>query len=244
MTCVAVTRGGWGDFWLFDTAAEADLHPLIQYGDAILAGPDDVVKQYNTLEIGRFLTKLKQPDLRAAVMAHVDLDLLPPRKKLEVVVQYSEKIWDRMVQLAKTPPARPVDICNLIREDRTQMIQEGRMAKAELKTDGEKATKAKAAPKPKADKAAAPAAAKAPRPPKYRPDQVILMGTDKEGKKYDGKTNNPKRSGSKRAALFVHLKDGMTVAAFVKACGDQAAAFNTLTKNEAKKFLRVADKTA
>lgn len=225
MTCVAVTRGGWGDFWLFETAQEADLHPLVQYGDAILAEPHDIARKYNVLEIGRFVSKLGLAELGVSILSKIDSEL-PNRKNIEVVEQYSEQIWERMVKAARKPPVRPVDVFNLVQQDRQLMIQEGHMAAKDKTqtTDGEK-TKAE----------------RTPRPPKYAAKQRITLLDDKDGKKYSGKDNNPKRAGSKAHTNFSFLKDGMTVEAYVKAVGDQAVAFTELDYCAKKGYLSVAD---
>lgn len=224
---VAVTRGGWGDFWLFDTAAEADLHPLIQYGDAILTGPEDITRQYNLLEIGRLLATLGSDDLRVEVLSrmHPDLDL-PNRERVAIVEASSERIWGLIVGRASPPPNDADAIVAQIRADRVLMIKENTV------TDT-----TKTAAVPAKDKAAKPAAA--PRAPKYAPTAKIVMLADKEGKKY-GKDHNPKRTGSKAHAAFAKLTDGMTVEAYVKALDSQSVAFTEIDYGVKKGFFKIA----
>lgn len=184
---VAITQNGRGAFWLFDNKRQADLSPLIQYGDVILSNPDDVQVMFTSAEL---------PGLRS-----------------QLGLQESHRlssIFEAMLQIAKPVPEDPHVICQLVEEDRRQMInhrrKENRMSDAATQ------------PKP----AAAPGAAKA--PPKaaavkkeaapattyggYALTAKITFGKDKEGKSY-GPTNNPK--GGKAAARFALYRDGQTV---------------------------------
>ena len=97
------------------------------------------------------------------------------------------------------------------------------MAKAAAAASG---GKVKAEKQPKAEKKG--------RAREFGDDHVIAMQNDKDGKAY-GKDNNPKRAGTNAATAFAKYKDGMTVAAFLKAGGSLADLRNDTTK----KFIKV-----
>ena len=217
MVCLAVTRGGWGDVWRFKDRQSADLHPLVQYGDAILDESDPISRQYNVLEVGRLIEMTGDEKLRQSVLMPIHPDRgLGQSERVRRLDERSEEIFAALLRISKDPPTEPTEVLNLIRSDRIAMIKEGRDMADEKNKTGANAGAA-AAPKP----------AKEPKAPKYRDDQVITMGADKDGKKFGG-DNNPKRAGSLAHARFAHLKDGMTVGAFVKAVGNQATAFGDL----------------
>jgi hypothetical protein len=218
--CIAITRGGWGEAYAFGSHAEADTHPLIQFGDAIMVGPEGILRQYSLPELGRLLRMIGDEDLREAVLAPIHPDLaLPERRRQERGAEQVDAIWAGLEALVQPVPTDAAAILDLVRRNRTLMIQEGHMAAEEKnKTTGTTTTAATTA---------AAAAPKAPKPPRYPLTNVITLLADKDGKKF-GKDNNPKRAGSKAGDRFAKLVDGMTVEAFVKAVGNQAEAFADL----------------
>lgn len=219
MVCVAVTRGGWGDVWRFEDRQSADLHPLVQYGDAILEEDDRVTRQYSTHEAGRLLQMIGDERLRQSVLMPIHPDRgLTESQRVERLAERSEEIFQGLLQISRDPPTDPTEVLRLIRSDRISTIKEGQ----EMADEKNKTTAAAAPKEPKAPKAP-----REPRAPKYADSAVITMGADKDGKKYGG-DNNPKRAGSNTHTRFGYLRDGLTVGEFVKKCGNQAVAFGDL----------------
>lgn len=176
MECVAVTRGGAGDLWLFASRDAADEHPLVQFGDVIATSGQDVADQYSALE----------------------LQILAERLELQGIARLDlEKIFDRMVTLARQPPDDGVEVCRIVSADR-RTTRRSTMAEAATKVKAEK-------PKTVAG---------------FGMKSTITLGSskdrDKEGKETGGTTkfgpkNNPKREGSASATRFALYKDGQTI---------------------------------
>lgn len=198
--CITITRAGKGDVFGCDSFEDADRHPLIQYGDAIITAPSKLMTQVTFLELPDFLDRLDDHELRQMILS--SLSGKTHDQKLEVMKRYYDMVWQRLCSIAENLPTDPDLICNLVRRDRELSIEEGKttMTKTE-------------APENKA--------AKAPKPPKYAPDAKIVMLSDKEGKAY-GKANNPKRAGTKAAERFALYDNGVSVGAFLKNGGTTA----------------------
>lgn len=180
---------------------EALRHPLVQYGDAVMSGPGDIRRMYNSLDLNILLEKLDDEELRVTVMQELSSSRTTSERSA-VYDRYSDRIWRRMHALARVVPTDPGEVLSLIVEDRDR-YNEG-LEKERPMTDAETKTK-----EPKA--------------PKYDPKARITMGADKDGKKY-GTKNNPKRAGSKAHATFAHYGNGTTVGKFSDAVGPGAAA--------------------
>jgi hypothetical protein len=191
MTCIAITRAGRGKAFRFDTLIEADEHPLIQYGDAFLSGPEDVSKNYNWNGIRDLKEVLEDFDTPEA--------LLNDLQHKDDIPGVAERIWDVLVN-APQPPSDPEVILNMVREDRA-ITRSNHMADDKKKTtaaENKDASKGGTAePKPK-------------RSGSYDDAATITFGKDKEGNAY-GPKNNPKREGSKSHERFAAYKSGMTV---------------------------------
>lgn len=119
---IAVTRAGRGDWYLFDSFEEADEHPIVQYGDAIMTHPTHFMTQFTRLEMPWLLDLLD--------MGHIPRD----RDGLE---RNSGVIWARMQGRASRPPESPDRICEIIRRDR-QLSKKEKPAMAEEKTKEKK----------------------------------------------------------------------------------------------------------
>lgn len=233
---LAVTRGGFGAFYSFATRQEADLHPLVQYGDTIMCGQDDILKQYNLLELPRLLGGLGDEKLRVEILSVVHPHLgLTDRERISRVASRAEYIWARMKVVAQPAPTDPSTICSLVTSDRVAMTinpKENRMP------DDQK-NEVAAAPKPEK-------VAKPPKEPKAKPfaeDQVITFGADKNGKKYDAAENNPKRPATKAHEQFAQFKDGQTVGEYVKAIGAEGAAYGELKWSADQGFIHISGYT-
>lgn len=192
MACVAVTRGGFGDVWVFPTRTEAFLHPLVQYGDALLLDPSSLTDQYNRLEWRslRLLAKLPPGELPEN-----------RRHSRGMMETQAPQIFEALVRLAQPAPSDPAEVCRLVTQDRRL----GTMAKKKQDAPAD------AASSPTEGATAAsnlPAQVKGPKG--VPADAVITMGKDKEGKDY-GPDNNPKKAGSKTHGRFQSYQTGMTI---------------------------------
>lgn len=233
MVCLVITRGGWGDVWRFASRDAAIGHALWHSEDALLAGAEDITRQYNMLEIGRLLEMIGIESLRVEVLSSVHPDLgLPDRVRLERVAERADRIWDGLLGLARDVPEDPAQVLELVRSDRENVLRtqnkEAHMADDKNKTGAAAGTTAAAA------------APKAPKAKKFADTSVIRLQADKDGKKF-GKDNNPKRAGTTTHDRFAKLVDGMTVAAYVKAVGNEAQAFSELDYNQKKGFLKIEE---
>lgn len=230
MSCVAITRGGWGSIYSFKNKAEANNHPLVQYGDAVLDGPESVTTQYNVLEIGRLLAMLGCEKLRLSVLRSIHPDLgLKHSDRVKRIAERASEIWGLIEQAAAQPPSDPNLIFQLVADDRKAMSKESTMEDANKKaaTTEANAKAAKPAKEPKA-----------PKPPKYGDNDVIKLMSDAEGKQY-GKDHNPKRTGSASAIRFANYTDGMTVAELLKMGDTQAKVFGDLDYDQAKGYIEI-----
>lgn len=90
MPCVAVTRGGVGDFWLFDNLDKADLHAIVQYGDALCTGPELIRKLWQPIELVRIAKRLGDEKLASAVQ---DAMAYGPKR----VAEYVDRLWNLLV---------------------------------------------------------------------------------------------------------------------------------------------------
>lgn len=118
---IAVTRNGLGDWYLFDSFEEADEHPVVQYGDVIMTGPDQFMTQFTELEIPLLLEE-------------IGLGHLPSDR--EGVARNRHKIWAVIRGRGRRPPHSPAKICEIIRRDRQLSKKEKpRMTKTETKTE-------------------------------------------------------------------------------------------------------------
>lgn len=228
MSCVAVTQGGWGKFYLFADKKSAEDHPLVQYGDSVLCGPDCVVEQYNVLEIGRLLAMLGDEKLRLSVLRSIHPELgLKNSERVKRISERAPDIWDRIKLAASQPPADPSEIIKLVAIDRKQQSKESTME------DVKNQEAATAAQTTKAEKPV-----KAPKPPKYANDDIVRMLSDKDGKQY-GADNNPKRSGSATAIRFANYRDGVTVGELLSNGDTQSKIFADLDYDQAKGFIEI-----
>lgn len=189
---VGVTRNGLGDMYLFSSRAEADKHPIIQYGDVICDGPESLLRQYNRLEMPDLLRRLGDEDFRSEVLTRA-------RGAVgweATVVMYSGAIWERMLGASSPPPEDPSEIISIIVRDRILSISDRNHTKKETTM----AASEKTAPK-------TPEKAPATTIGGYALTSTITMLVDSEGRAY-GPDNNPKKAGSKSADRFAKYGNG------------------------------------
>ena len=191
MVCIVVTCGGWGDAWSHETRTEAWLHPLTQYGDAIMESSRDVLDEYNAREwpaLAEYVDmELSSHDIRA-LQSGVDRDARAVRERTV------DDVWARLQSSAEPVLTDPETICEQVSRDKRRTT----MAKKEPTV---KVVAEKKAPSEKT--------ASGPRGTPH--DAVIRMQVcEKTGKTY-GPDHNPKKAGSKGAERFALYTDGMTV---------------------------------
>jgi hypothetical protein len=209
--CVAITRDGRGDLWAFGNFAEADCHPLVQYGDRIVDGPQSITKRLSLAEIPRIMRRCGRDDLAERVRTCLGAASHPQR--VQRVNEYAKYIWTALAESARVAPSDPEELVKLIVRDRKLSIEESKTMEAETPTTAEAATEAPKAKKTKAPKAEGEAAA--PKAERFNREHTIRLLSNAEGVKY-GPENNPKRAGSASHDRFAMYEDGMTIAAAVE----------------------------
>lgn len=242
MPTVAITRMGFGSLWLFSSRREADEHPLIQYGDAILTGPGDIDRQYTNLEIPLLCEQLQRGELANEFRVKIrDLDGRTRHTYKEQLLEY---LWVLLTGKAVKPPTDLTEVFRLVVEDRrvtrtTDPREKLNMARRP-ETTSAPADPSAAAGDPSTAAAAASGAPAEPKAPKADrgPDKtkIVRLLNDKEGKQY-GTDNNPKKAGGTAAARFALYVNGMTVGAALDA-GVKAA---DIDYDRKKGFIELAD---
>lgn len=220
MACVAVTRSGYGGLWLFESRSEAETHPLVQYGDSLICGPDDVLTQYNLLDLWWICQAAGGEFLKKRVMTGIPAQgVVRHSKRVEAAREFTGEIWEHLLSAAQPPPEDDAAILYQIRLDRRAVIEEGVRRMADAKKEAAKTESKKEAPAKTA---------------KYADADTIHMLSDKDGKAY-GKDNNPKREGSASAQRFALYKDGMSVKQFV----DKGGKLADISWDVSKGFIKI-----
>lgn len=215
MVCVAVTRNGLGDMYMFSSLAEADLHPLIQYGDVMCDSPESILRKYTRLEIPDLLRRLGDEEFRSEVLMRA----AGPLGWTETMSRYSGRMWEKMQRIASAPPTDPQEIISRIVMDRKLSIGESRVLNVEKRMNDTTTMTAEAKePKAKKEKAVPTTIGG------FSLASKITMLVDKDGKPY-GKDNNPKKPGSKSAVRFEAYGNGGTTVEEAYKAGVSAADF-------------------
>lgn len=194
MPCIAVTRGGLGDVWLFESLIQADEHALVQFGDALCETADRITHIWSNLELVRFAKRFGDDRLAAE---------MDGQKKLS---SFTDRLWNLLVSVAKRPPSDPAEVLRLVSDDRKQTRASGVIQRSHpSEGSANMPDKTEATEKKKGVRAA-----------KYSDDSVISFGKDaKADKNYgpqpDGSFHNAKKAGSGAAGRFEKMKAGMTV---------------------------------
>lgn len=216
--CVAITRDGRGELYLFETLEQADEHPIVQYGDRLVDGPRNLLRRLTLGEIPRILRRVEAQSLAERIETLVlENAALSHRAKLERVSQYSDDIWSTLLRCAASPPSEPELIINLIVRDRKLSKKESKMEDPTKTNPETVAPEAAPTKKTRAKKTEStePKEAKEPAP-RHNPEATITLLKNAEGVQY-GPENNPKRPGSASADRFALYRSGMTVKAAVEA---------------------------
>lgn len=210
--CVAVTRNGLGRAWGFASRTEADLHPLIQYGDAIVCEPDDVTEQWGWMRLPRLISEVIGDRDYATVIRDRLVSSGDLLRREQVMREEADRCWRELQRVASAPPADPATVLEMITQDRILHEREHSTERRTLMTDVDKSKTPSAAKEPKAPK---PAAVK--KIAGLHPNSTIKFGTNAESKAYNTSDNNPKRAGSQAHASFAMYAEGKTLQQLVDA---------------------------
>lgn len=212
ISCVAVTRGGWGDVWGFESPQAARSHPIVQEGDAVVASPEDVLEVWNPVFLPRLFTEvLGDRETDARLRQEIDSAPSPAHSAARCRVG-SQEAWTALRRAAQKPPEDPKEIVRRITEDRRlydEWYQRETTRRTSVTTAQTGTTEGKTGAKSEA--------AKEKKIAGHAPTAKIAFGKDKDGKSYNATDNNPKRAGSKSGDRFAKYKAGMTLEQAVQA---------------------------
>jgi len=201
--CIAISRDGLGDLWMFESPLHAGRDPIYQFGDPLIFGADQITKQIAISRLPALMKRLGAELLEQEIARSLkETEGMAFQVRIDAVNVYAKQMWQILCQNASETPEDPVEIVKLIREDRILAQKEARTME---KTDSTTAKTTATKPDGKA-----PAEKKSRKLSGHDPKSTIHFGSDKEGKKY-GPTNNPKREGSASADRFALYKEGMTI---------------------------------
>lgn len=197
MAVIAITRAGRGMPFRFATINEADEHPLIQFGDPLIARESDLPDCFTISEAQGIASGL------GANSVIREIEYVAGTKRSLAGVW--RELFVALDGAAKPPPEDPAVIVQLIRDDRRATKVTGVSVKSTRK-EVEPMTEAAVNEAPKSRTVR----------PKFPETAVIRLKADESGNKY-GSTNNPKREGTKAFEKFAKYADGMTVAQALEA---------------------------
>ena len=226
---IAVTRGGAGRAYRFASAKMADAHPLVQYGDPIMCGPEDLRVSLLPVECAQLADRAGERSLAAALRT-VSISEFQSSRHVH------ERLWKLLETTSSPPSTDHTDVFREIVSDRVatrrlgvvvrprgvdSMSESHKHEHEHDKTPLEKAiaetdpaltetvkaeeTKTESAPAAEETKKAPP-----PREPKFPDSKKITLLKDKEGKTF-GKEHNPKKPNSASFDRFARYVDGMTI---------------------------------
>lgn len=213
MTCVVVTRNGNGGAWLFGSAEEARLHPVVQSWDVMAESATALLFAYGRAECRRLASMGPKGPVGAVIAGAMgDWSVRDCHETRAEAIRAATQVWEYLVRMSKRPPRDPAEIVSVIREDRRAV--EGRVivmrsgtARSEeyVVSKGSKSEREKAPAKSedsgeeKETKAVVDKSGD--RRPRISDESVITVVSEK----------NPKREGSKSFHRFAAYRDGMTV---------------------------------
>lgn len=200
MACIAITRDGLGDLWVFKDVKEAGLDPVYQFGDPLIVGHDKITEQIPLNRIPRLMSRLGAEHLAQETAKSLEETAgMIHQMRIASMQRFSKQMWAVMCDKARETPKESTEVVNLIRLDRKLAIEESRQMTTATPTN----TAAKPDGKAPVEKTPRKLSG-------HNPKSTIHFGADKEGKKY-GASNNPKREGSASADRFNMYKEGMTI---------------------------------
>jgi hypothetical protein len=223
---IAVTRAGRGDVYRFSSVLKADSHPIVQYGDAIIASRTALRQSLTMVECAMAAERVGDKNLGKELR-----DSLTVTSE-SMILSLMERLWNRLENLAPAPPTNPVEIVTIIVADRVMTRHTGihlrprgafemtkdAVAKVEAveevtstNIDHVEAVVGEVTATSAAAAAEAPKRA-IPRDPKFSETSIITLLKDKDEKQF-GADHNPKKPGSASFDRFARYVDGMTVKA-------------------------------
>ena len=242
---IAVTRSGHGRPYVFSSLRSADAHPLVQYGDPVITGPDHLRECMLPTECAAVAERLGNLDTARSLR---DVTITDFRRH----GSHARDFWEFLTQVATKPSEDPALVFREIVADRVATRRTGvthrstgemKLAKKhaehenkveetvpldlqeaatpdpmeKLLDEVEKEEAASTFPSEDASKTRAEKKIPLiPRDPKHAQTSIIHLLADKDGKKY-GPDNNPKKPGTASADRFTRYIDGGTVEENLKA---------------------------
>ena len=185
MVCLAITRQGFGDVYVFENDREAYFHPIVQYGDAIIRHHEDLPELYNRLE----WIKLMRIAGYENQLLEESMVLLSGIEQQGARVRSARTIWDFLVRKAKSPPNDIETVCAVIQQDRAATDLPQKENKMDAETDTQPRLRDTG---------------------EFDANSLIHYGKDKEGNAWSA-DNCPYLANSKRSVRWSKLREGMTV---------------------------------
>src|SRR5690348_4194212 len=115
MVCVAVTRMGWGSVFRFADARSAFLHPVIQYGDAIISDAETLLGLYRPHEWRRLISFVGMQN-----------EVSETESRSETL----GRLFRGLVKMAEDPPNTIEALVTMVAQDRSVADDERRSNRA------------------------------------------------------------------------------------------------------------------
>lgn len=210
MVCVVVSRNGEGDVYTFKDKKSARLHPVVQLYDVVAEDASELANQYGRDEIDSLLRFAEGRDKSRLIDAMERWKSDPGVRRLPP--DESEILWRLCIRAAKPLPLNPVDLINIIEEDRRFLEQKPIRSRPESTVTGDFSPIRSLKGNAMNDAVET----KKPRAERIKDDYIITMLKDDKGVEY-GVENNPKRAGTATHGRFQNYKTGITVGEAKKA---------------------------
>jgi hypothetical protein len=208
VVCVAILGEGWTDVLKFFTEREAFLHPVVQYGDALICGADDVSALYNRAERPRLLAKLGLPPASADGAAWRLLQQVAAVPPEDYTTVRAMVVRNRL-SLRKAKKMSVEDTENMVAAEQEEKRKRGGRRRAKPEAAQEAGQEASAQTEEGGEGEVNRAAPRAPRAP--MPENTVLRyAEDPEGRPWSP-NHMPCRTGTARYEKFSRFTDGMTV---------------------------------
>lgn len=209
---VGITEGGWGEVRIFASPPEARDDDDV---DVVVRCDVELVDHYLPHELETMMRRLGAEHLAqlAGVAASVGGT---ERRRIRAVIGDLPAMWEYLLKCAGRRILTKKETSEMA-EKRTAASKKGAAPKATKPPAGEK--------KPAMGRG------------RYKDEQRITLGRDKDSKPY-GADNNPLRAGSAAHGRFARIQSGMTVGDYKKIAGKHVG--SDLKFNTSKGYVTVA----
>ena len=185
MTTLAVTRLGWGDVLSFEDYEDAFFHPVVQFGDVVVADVEDLWVSYTRYEWRKLMKFAGVRDDQASEA----LDFLNDYDANKLRRDMAPRIWEALLQKSRPAPRDLAGILAMVAEDR-QVERRDYMAR---KSKEEKEVAKQAAEREM-----------------LMDNDRIVFGTNRKGEALSSK-NSPHREGTASFERWKLYRNNMTV---------------------------------